>query len=434
MSSTGLPAAPASSGPGPCRPDRPAVDGEQQVAGGDLGAGRGQRRARPRIGGLPRTILVIRQPSPVRSRSAPSRPGLARLSRPPAGAYDVGVRGAKLAERPRAEHVGESTEWRSGRAAAGTRPRGVPVHVGHVRHPEIVPHDPARLRVGLAPQRRRVGRNLARVGRRSIRSSRIVGVGLALGRHDGELAVIADDEPGAVAAGLEPVHLVGELAHLRVWQSRSTRAPGAARRRPAARRRSPRLPVTGSRSQARPPSPRAGREYRASGTGSATTRSASPVDVHRHRPHLRPVAWPPASSRRQCRQRSPARRPGRRRSPVRLVPGLPIGRPPSCGREGRRRCRRQRQQVRPGPVREAQVEEVRVVDGVEVALGQEGQVVPSRVNDRVGVDEPAVGDVGHLAVGEPGQPQPAQRARSAAGCSAGCDQASQAESGRRPAR
>jgi hypothetical protein len=52
---------------------------------------------------------------------------------------------------------------------------------------------------------------------------------------------------------------------------------------------------------------------------------------------------------------------------------------------------------------------VLVVDRVEVALGQEGQVLAVDREGRLGVGEPAVGDIGDLAVGDAGQPQAAER-------------------------
>src|SRR6185437_500687 len=79
------------------------------------------------------------------------------------------------------------------------------------------------------------------------------------------------------------------------------------------------------------------------------------------------------------------------------------------GTEWRRRRRRERQQVRAAAKREVQVEHVRVVYRVEGALGQERQVLAIGGERRVGVDEPAVGDVEDFAVGQPGQPELAQR-------------------------
>ena len=52
---------------------------------------------------------------------------------------------------------------------------------------------------------------------------------------------------------------------------------------------------------------------------------------------------------------------------------------------------------------------MRVIDRVEAALRQEGQELAVVGEHRVGVDEPAVGDVADLTVGDPGQPQLAER-------------------------
>ena len=73
---------------------------------------------------------------------------------------------------------------------------------------------------------------------------------------------------------------------------------------------------------------------------------------------------------------------------------------------------------------------MRVVDRIEVAHRQERQVLAVEGEDRLGVGEPPVGGVEDLAVGDPRQPQPAERwGDMLIGCSAGCDHASQAESG-----
>ena len=52
---------------------------------------------------------------------------------------------------------------------------------------------------------------------------------------------------------------------------------------------------------------------------------------------------------------------------------------------------------------------MRVGDRIEIAHRQERQVLAVEGEDRLGVGEPPVGDVEHLAVGDPRQPQPAER-------------------------
>ena len=93
--------------------------------------------------------------------------------------------------------------------------------------------------------------------------------------------------------------------------------------------------------------------------------------------------------------------------------------------ERRRGGCRQRDQERPAAVRERHIERLRVIDRIEIALGQECQVPAIEREHRAGVGEPAVRDVddpGHsgarLAVGG---------AREGRG--PGWDQASQAASG-----
>ncbi len=73
-----------------------------------------------------------------------------------AGSSGVGVRGAELTE-DLPEQVGEVVL--AGDAVQQRPvllPHRVPVDVGHVGDPIIVPHDPERLVVGLLPQRGRI--------------------------------------------------------------------------------------------------------------------------------------------------------------------------------------------------------------------------------------------------------------------------------------
>jgi len=95
------------------------------------------------------------------------------------------------------------------------RQHGVPVDVGHVRHPVLVPHCPASLGVGGLPERRRTGQE---PGPGQVNCDPVIGavwVGLPVGRHHENLVAVPDDQPGAVPTRLESVHLVNQLSGLR---------------------------------------------------------------------------------------------------------------------------------------------------------------------------------------------------------------------------
>ncbi len=203
--------------PGPGRGvQRLAVHREQRVADADLGPGRGQRRARSRIRGVaghdpahsPGTVVAALQVGA--EQADPVRAGRAVR---PVGA-DVRMRRAELAEGL-PEQVGEVAAARDPvQQRPVVRQHPVPVHPGHIRDPEVMPDDPARLRVRAPPQRRRVG---LEPGPGQVHPDPVVavaGVVLVLGRHHGEVIGIPDHQPPAVPAHLEPVGLAGHLGAL----------------------------------------------------------------------------------------------------------------------------------------------------------------------------------------------------------------------------
>ena len=99
-----------------------------------------------------------------------------------------------------------------------------------------------------------------------------------------------------------------------------------------------------------------------------------------------------------------------RRRPRVVLSGLPGARRPAVEQrpEGRRRGRREGDQVRAAAVGKGQVEEMGVIDRVETPAGQESQVAAIGGENGLGVDEPPVGDVQHDLARPPRHPQPAQ--------------------------
>ena len=124
---------------------------------------------------------------------------------------DIGVRGAELAEQL-PQHI---AELGPGRDAIQQRPvlvlDRVPVDIGQVGDPELMPHDPGRLGVSLVPHRHRIGHEARAAPVDADPVIRAVAVCLVRGRDDGQRAPVAHHQPGAVSAGLEPVHVVGQL-------------------------------------------------------------------------------------------------------------------------------------------------------------------------------------------------------------------------------
>src|SRR6202012_5688888 len=89
-----------------------------------------------------------------------------------------------------------------------------PVDPGHVRLPEVPPHQPARLVVGAPPQLHRI---LAEAGAGQVDRDgvTVVVAGLAAGRYHLDTAVVLDHRPLAVPADgevVEPVPQLGALA------------------------------------------------------------------------------------------------------------------------------------------------------------------------------------------------------------------------------
>ena len=161
-------------------------------------------------------------------------------------------------------------------------------------------------------------------------------------------------------------------------------------------RSSPSRPACGVSSQTRPPRDRA----QAAGPGGR--------DRHRHHPLVDRLGVDQHRLRRGVAVTPPL-------PPLAAALAVVGGRPPGRLRvERRRRGRPERHQVRPGAAEEGQVEDPVVVDRVEGAGGQEGQVQPVEGEHRVGVDEPQRGDLHRrrvVAVGDPAGEDLAQALR-----------------------
>ena len=249
------------------------------------------------------------------------------------------------------------------------------------RDPEVVAHQPAGLVEHLPPLGGRVdgdddppGVDLELVG--VARSSGALGAGAVGAQHAQRLAV-AHDQPGAVAADRVRAHRVGDHVELAAHQvvALQHRALRLARRCRRGRRRA--RPRPAMRYQSRQSLPRlhpavAGRRR----PGSA--RPGRPAPRRRRRPRAaRPCPRP--SRLRGLRDVLGALRGrvvglGRRQVVGPLVRRARRGRPSGLAPNGDGRARGQRHQERPPGRREGQVERVLVVDRVEAAPGQEGQV------------------------------------------------------------
>ena len=259
VSSTGLPAVPASSGHGPRTGSTGCPSTATSSSPGRTatpGAASGER-ARGSDDSPGSTRSTSQRPAGSRDRSAPSWPTGGQAGRPARSPRRPGRRRRATcrARRP------PPTAGRRSRPAPRIRSssgryggqHAVPVHPGHVRDPEVPAHHPPGLGVGVPPQRGRVG---GEPGPGQVDGDHVVGgvvVLLAVGRHDLQLVAVLDDQPGAVAADGEPVELVGQLGDLALAQVVALQGAGAARRRRGRRRSRRARRATGSRSQARPP-------------------------------------------------------------------------------------------------------------------------------------------------------------------------------------
>ena len=268
------------------------------------------------------------------------------------------------------------------------RQHGRPVHVGHVRGPVVVAHQPAGLVVHLPPHRGRV--DLAAQPAQVDLDHRVpvaFGVGLdpPVGRHDPERIAVADQQPAAVAGHVVAVQLADQ------------RRRAALREVPALQLRPAALAVSGRLVLAE----QAGlRGLQPDQAAADRAQAAGPGGRDRHRDHplvdrLRRPPAPAAAGRRAAAVTTTAA------AALAVVGGRPTGR---LRVERGRRGRAERHHVRPGAAEEGQVEDPVVVDRVERAGGQEGQVQPVEGEHRVGVDEPQRGDLHRrrpVAVGDP---------------------------------
>ena len=192
-----------------------------------------------------------------------------------------------------------------------------------------------------------------------------------LGGGDGaQLAVVDDDQPGAVAADREPVEVARRVRScLALVMSKCSRV-GRPEVSSGLAKVSPSAPEIGQRSQTSPP-PLTGcsAEYLEAVTGNGVTRLCQPLDLDQS----------------PCRPRRPRSSAGSRPPAA--------GRPSGEQREGGGRRGGQRHEIRAAAQREGEVAGVHVVHRVEAAPGEEGEIAAVAGEDRVLVLEAAVGDV-----------------------------------------
>ncbi len=333
------------------RVDLAAVDADQGVTGPDGDAGRGQRRAGGGVGGLagndpddpPRAAVVAFQ---VGAEQA-LRPAAAA----PAGREHVGVRGAHLAlDLPQQVHQVRVTAQPVDQRAVAVE-HALPVDAAHVGAPEVVAHEPTGLGVGLAPLGGAVHDHpdagqvdVDGVGRV------VVGVDLAVGRHEPQRRPVGDHHPLAVAGHRVGVHALREDLGLELGQveplQHRARRPGVGACQVVAEHADERA--------AQPQQVPLGRgEARVPGGG----------DRDRDDPVRQAL---------QVHDGDRVLVVGVLRLVRRVVVADRAAQP--VGVERRRRGRGQRQQVRAAAGRERHVEHVRVVHRVEAAHRQERQV------------------------------------------------------------
>ena len=236
----------------------------------------------------------------------------------------------------------------------------VPVHVGQAGVPEVAAHQPPRFGEGVLPQRDRVGLEPGPGQVDGDPLGRVV-VLLVLGRQDPQLVAVLDHQPGAVAADVEPVELAGQfgdfaLAQVEPFQDRTRRvvigAGGPLAEHPGHRLAQPGEPALHG-SQPRVPGLDHGDGHHAAG---------DTFGVDRHLGSFGGI--------------------------VLVFVLIQLGRilaerPATRQRAERRwRLRGQRDQVGAAAERERQVEGLLVVDGIEAAPGDEGEVEAVEGEDR----------------------------------------------------
>ncbi len=291
------------------------------------------------------------------------------------GADDIGVRGPQFAHHL-AQQIGELVR---GGDPVQQRPvlrqYRVPVDAAHLRLPEVRPGDPARLLERLVPLRHRI--DIVQDAPQ-VQEDRGVAVRLFGRRYRTQLALVVDDQPGAVAAERELVEGAGEfgaprLGQVEVFEGGPARGVGRVgeglAQRAGDRPAQPDQPAAADRLQGGV----LGRRH-----GERGDAVLQPLHLHQHGPLAR-----------------------RRRNLVRVQTAR---RGPSLRgeREGGGGRRRQRYEIGAAAQRERQIAGVHVVDRVEAAPGQERQIAAVAGEDRLLVLEAAVGDVQDVPVGQPG--------------------------------
>ncbi len=230
------------------------------------------------------------------------------------------------------------------------------------------------LGVGVPPQRGRVGQEPG-PGQVDLHRVAAVLVRLALRRDHPQLAAVPDDQPLAVPADLEPVQpgdQLGGLAPAEVEALQDRPGLAAVRHRGAlAEHPDDRLPEPGQ-----PARDRAQRGVARLRDRHAEHPPGQPGQVHHDRRRGRPPCRrlvPAASAVRLPAVRLPA--PPASSLPSGLSAPSPGGRPAVSGANGDGVSAASGTRYGPRPVRERQVEEVRVIHRVEDPRGQEGQVL-----------------------------------------------------------
>ncbi len=357
------------------RIDRPAVHMGERGALAD--ARTGQRGTGLGVGGLTRQD-PLDDPPPVAGieigPQQPDRPLVVRRPLVPARPRHIRMRGAQLPQHL-AQQIGELVGGGDPfDQRTVLRQHRVPVDTAHPRLPEVRPDQPARLVERLAPLPPRLD---VVQDPPQVEEDRRVGIGQFGRRYGPQIALVVDDQPGAVTAERERVQGAGQFAapgldQVEVLQGGPPRHIGGVGeglpQRPGDRPAHPHQPAPGDRLQ---------RGVLGGGDRERRHPVLQPLHLHRHRPF---------PQRRILRRVQPARR-----------------RPPLRGqREGGGGGRGQRDQMRTAAQGEGQIPGVYVIDRVEAAPREEREVAPVPGEHRLLVLEAPVGDVHDRSVGQPG--------------------------------
>ncbi|OFA59558.1 hypothetical protein BEN35_02095 [Streptomyces fradiae] len=376
------------------RIDGAAVHGQDRVSGTHRDTGRGERGAGLGVGGLggqharhaPHPFLI---PGQIGPEQALPVGGVG----PAAGRADIGVRGAQLAlDLPeQVDQVAVRGHPVQHRPVA--LQDAVPVDASEVGPPEVVPHQPAGLRVHLPPLGGRVDRE-ADPG--EVDGDVVVAVVVArlvVGRHHAELRAGGEQDPLAVAGDRVVVGVIGQMLEPLLDEVVAVQGggrPGGVRGQGGAEHAAQRV--------AQPQD---------AALGGPQGGVAGGLDGERHDAVGESVQIDPGDG-----HRGGAGRGGRAALALVAVVALGRGRAAVALRAERRgRGGGERDQMRPAGAHERQVEDMDVIDRVEGAFGEEGQMPAVGGEGGREVAEAQRGGLGHGEIGRVGDLELAERPR-----------------------